>query len=146
MPKHGEKISAADRLHFRKLLDEKPFLWVGDELLPWDVLCQSARILSESADAVNHEKLSMQWGLSTKHVAGANGRRLVAARIRAQNIGTFLAKFDYLEPPSWFVSNFDVDKAVDDLFGLATRWGPLSGAFVIPFSEWRECLYHYLLI
>ena len=51
-------------------------------------------------------------------MTGANGRRLVDARIRAQNIGTFLAKFDYLEQPSWSVSNFDVDKAVDDLFGL----------------------------
>ena len=117
MPKY-EKLTTADRLHFKALLDSKPFLKVGNDVVSWDVMRKNVQVLSEPASVVNHEKLSMRRGLSTAHVAGDNGRFLVAARIRESNIGALLRKFPHLDRPSWFVDNFNVEEAVDDLFGL----------------------------
>ena len=117
MPKY-DKLSSQDRLHFKKLLDEKPFLKIGEELVSWDAMRKNVRVLSEPANVVNHEKLHMRRGLSTTHVAGPNGRALVAARIREMNIGALLEKSTHLDRPSWFVDNFNVEQAVDDLFGL----------------------------
>jgi len=117
MPKY-DKLSAADRLHFKSLLDNKPFLRIGDEVVSWEAMRDNVRVLSEPTNVVNHEKLSMPRGLSTSHVAGANGRVLVSARIRESNIGALLRKFPHLDRPSWFVDGFNVEAAVDELFGL----------------------------
>ena len=105
-------------LHFKELLDNKHFLKIGDEVVSWEAMRECVRVLSEPANVINHEKLSMPRGLSTNHVAGANGRVLVASRIRESNIGALLRKFPHLDRPAWFVDNFNVEDAVDDLFGL----------------------------
>ena len=111
-------LTADYRLHFKKLIDNKPDLKVGGEEVHWEVLIRNVKTLSEPAELVNHEKLPMRRGLSTYMVEKDNGKTLVANRIRENNAVVFFHLFPYLELPVWFDRNFDVVAAVDRLFGL----------------------------
>ena len=106
------------KLHFKRLLEEKPDLNFRGRKVSWNKIQKIVKILSEPTDTINVDKLPMRRGLSTYRIAQENGRILVARRIDESNIGALLRKFPHLPIPPLFDKSFNVAKAVDALFGL----------------------------